>query len=41
VVTALKEVMAGKKLVEVASLAPGWQIGHPVGPGVMSPVSTH
>jgi 2-oxoglutarate ferredoxin oxidoreductase subunit alpha len=41
VVSAVKEVLAGKALVEVQSLEPGWRSPHPPGPGVLSTTSVH
>jgi 2-oxoglutarate ferredoxin oxidoreductase subunit alpha len=41
VVSAVKEVLAGKVLVEVQSLEPGWRSPHPPGPGVLSTTSVH
>jgi pyruvate/2-oxoacid:ferredoxin oxidoreductase alpha subunit len=41
VISAVKEVMAGKTLVECQSLEPGWRSPHPPGPGVLSTTSVH
>ncbi len=41
VVAAVKQVLAGKTLVECQSLEPGWRSIHPPGPGVLTTSSIH